>query len=65
MKIDEVVSVIFELNPNEIKKHFSSQKKDYKIELFSKNKKCFDIKDGDTILNYSDTLRVIPILKTL
>lgn len=59
LKIGDVVKVIFDKNPSEIKKHYAGQEDIYSKLLFKNNENCFVNKGG--ILFFSkDTLRHIP-----
>lgn len=59
MSVTEVVEIIFEKNPTDIKKHY-----EYQVDLYSKkiielNPHCFEEKDGINIFK-QDTIRKIP-----
>ena len=62
MKLDEVVKVIFNNNPTEIGNIYSDQKVIYSKHLISRNKHCFEQKQG--IYYYlKDTIKQIPSFK--
>ena len=61
-KIEDVVKVIFDKNPSEIKSNYTSQKVAYSKHLLELNKECFDENKG--IIYFSkDTIRHIPCFK--
>ena len=61
-KIEDVVKVIFDKNPTDIKSNYIGQENKYSKHLIELNKQCFEEKDG---LYYftKDTLRQIPSFK--
>lgn len=61
-KIEDVVKVIFDKNPTDIKSNYSGQEDIYSKHLIGLNKQCFEEKDG---LYYftKDTIRHIPTFK--
>ncbi len=61
-KIDDVVKVIFNKNPTDIKSNYSGQVELYSKHLIEGNKQCFEEKDG--VFYFSkDTIRNIPSFK--
>lgn len=61
-KIEEVVIIIFDRNPTDIKNHYTGQESIYSKHLLEMNKDCFKKKEG--IYYFSkDTLRHIPSYK--
>lgn len=61
-RIEEVVKIIFNMNPSDIKSHYDGQDSIYSKHLFDLNKDCFENREG--ILYFSrDTLRHIPSYK--
>jgi len=61
-KIDDVVKLIFDKNPTDIKSHYIGQERIYSNHLLELNKDCFDEKDGIYFFS-KDTLRHIPSYK--
>lgn len=61
-KIDDVVKVIFNKNPTEIKSIYSMQETIYSKHLLELNKQCFEEKDGIYYF-VMDTIRQIPTYK--
>lgn len=61
-RVQDIVKIIFENNPSEIKSYYSGQDSIYMMHLLELNKNCFEVKDGITYF-YRDTLRHIPSLK--
>ena len=61
-KIEDVVKVIFDKNPTDIKSNYAGQEDIYSKHLIELNKQCFEEKDG---LYYftKDTIRHIPTFK--
>jgi len=55
----EIVTVIFDKNPTDIKKRYEGQKELYSKHLFDLNKDCFEEKNNSYIFS-KDTLRHIP-----
>jgi hypothetical protein len=61
-KIEDVVKVIFDENPTEIKSNYAGQMEAYSKHLLELNKECFEKKEG--IIYFSkDTIRHIPSFK--
>lgn len=58
-KIDDVVTLIFKTNPNDIKKIYTGQEEIYGKVLIEKNKDCFQDRDGIYYF-VQDTLKHIP-----
>lgn len=61
-KIEDIVKVIFDNNPTEVKSIYNGQEVIYSKNLFELNKQCFEEKDG----NYyyiKDTIKHIPSFK--
>jgi hypothetical protein len=58
-KIDEVVKVIFNKNPTEIKSIYSGQETTYSKHILDLNKQCFEEKNGVYYFT-KDTIRKIP-----
>ncbi len=63
-KIEEVVKIIFEKNPSEIKSHYTGQESFYQEHILKLNKECFEEKDG-TYYFKGDTLKHIPCYKKI
>jgi hypothetical protein len=61
-KIDDVVKLIFDKNPTDIKSHYIGQEEIYSKHLLELNKDCFEEKDGAYFFS-NDTLRHIPSYK--
>lgn len=61
-KIEEVVKVIFDKNPTEIRSVYSGQEAIYSKYLLKLNKQCFEERDG-THFFVKDTIREIPSYK--
>lgn len=62
IKADDVVKIIFDKNPTEIKSNYIGQEDIYAKQIIELNKSCFEEKDG--IFYFSkDTLRHIPSYK--
>jgi hypothetical protein len=61
-KIEDVVKVIFDKNPTDIKSNYIGQENKYSKHLIELNKKCFEEKDGSYYFT-KDTLRQIPSFK--
>lgn len=59
LKVEEVVKVIFDKNPTEIKNFYNSQENIYSKYLTDRNKECFEKKDGIFYFT-KDTIRNIP-----
>lgn len=62
LKVEEVVKVIFDKNPTEIRNYYTGQEKNYYKQLIEKNKDCFENIDG-VIYFKKDTIRNIPSFK--
>lgn len=62
LKVEEVVKVIFNKNPTEIRNYYTGQEKNYYKQLIEKNKDCFENIDG-VIYFKKDTIRNIPSFK--
>lgn len=60
--VNEVVEIIFNNNPTDIKSHYDTQKEIYSKQLIEKNKDCFEDKNG-VFYFVKDTLRHIPSYK--
>ena len=63
LNLNKVVEIVFNANPESVKKYYQFQKEDYKKILFQKNPKAFTIIQNDTIFTGKDSLRVIPSRK--
>jgi hypothetical protein len=63
MNIDEIVSIIFQHNPNDVAKHYNKDIENYKIFLYNNNKHCF-LKANSQIILKEDTLVSIPCYKS-
>ena len=63
MTLAEVVEVIFEKNPTDIKKHYENQIDLYSKKIIELNKNCFEEKDGNNFYK-QDTIRNIPSFKS-
>ena len=50
MTIDDVINIIFELNPNDVKKHFSSKRQEYLQFLIDANPNSFEKENNSYIL---------------
>jgi hypothetical protein len=61
-RIDDVVKLIFDMNPTDIRNHYIGQEGIYSKHLLELNKGCFEEKDG-TYYFSKDTLRHIPSYK--
>ena len=61
-KVEEIVKMIFTLNPTDIYSSYSNQEKIYSEQLVFLNKKCFEEKDGNYYF-VKDTIRNIPSFK--
>lgn len=61
-KIDDIVKLIFDKNPTDIKSHYIGQEGIYSKHLLELNKDCFEEKNG-TYFFSKDTLRHIPSYK--
>jgi hypothetical protein len=61
-KIEDVVKVIFDLNPTEIKSNYVGQENIFSKHLIELNKQCFEEKDGISYFS-KDTIRHIPSYK--
>jgi len=59
---DSIVKVIFDNNPEEVKKYYSAQKESYKKYLIEQNEEYFEKKDSVFYLT-KDTLAIIPNYK--
>lgn len=62
LKIKDVVKIIFEKNPTEIKSKYSGQELLYSNKLLELNKNCFEGKNGETYF-IKDTIKHIPSYK--
>lgn len=62
--IGEVVKIIFDKNPGDVKSYYVGQESLYEKHLLQLNKECFELKDG-TYYFKSDTLRHIPCYKKI
>lgn len=63
MKISEVVEIIFEKNPTDIKKHYENQIDLYSKKIMELNKDCFEEKNGNNYYK-KDTIKNIPSYKS-
>ena len=63
MTLAEVVEVIFEKNPTDIKKHYENQIDLYSKKIIELNKNCFVEKDGNNFY-IQDTIKNIPSFKS-
>lgn len=61
-KVEDIVKIIFNLNPTDINKSYSNQEKIYSDQLVFLNKQCFEEKDGNYYF-VKDTIRNIPSFK--
>jgi GH15 family glucan-1,4-alpha-glucosidase len=59
LTIEEVVKLIFEKNPIDIKKHYENQLDLYSKKIFELNKNCFEQKNGVKYYK-QDTIKDIP-----
>ncbi len=62
MTLVEVVKIIFEKNPTDIKKHYENQLELYSKKITEQNKNCFEEKDS-VIYYKKDTIKKIPSFK--
>jgi len=62
MAVGQVVKVIFDKNPTEIKNYYINQEENYSKHLIELNKQCFEQKEGIYYFT-RDTLKVIPSFK--
>ncbi len=61
VNIEDLVNVIFETNPNSIKKYYQFQKNDYKLYLYQLNENSFQKNgNGDTIYAKALPLKKVP-----
>ena len=63
MAVNEVVRIIFEKNPTDIKKHYENQIDLYSKKIIELNKNCFVEKDGNNFY-IQDTIKNIPSFKS-
>lgn len=63
MSVNEVVRIIFEKNPTDIKKHYENQIDLYSKKIIELNKNCFVEKDGNNFY-IQDTIKNIPSFKS-
>lgn len=63
MNITEVVKIIFEKNPTDIKKHYENQIDLYSKKIIELNKNCFEEKNGNNYYK-QDTIKNIPSFKS-
>ena len=63
MTLAEVVQIIFEKNPTDIKKHYENQIDLYSKKIIELNKNCFEEKDGNNYYK-QDTIKNIPSFKS-
>jgi len=63
MPVAEVVKIIFEKNPTDIKKHYENQIDLYSKKIIELNKNCFEEKDGNNYYK-QDTIKNIPSFKS-
>jgi hypothetical protein len=61
MPIDQVVEVVFDINPKEVKQYYQYQKEDYAQELLQRNTDCFDAKSHT--FNEGSLMKYIPAYK--
>jgi hypothetical protein len=61
-KVEEIVKMIFTLNPTDINSSYSNQEKIYSEQLVFLNKQCLEEKDGNYYF-VKDTIRNIPSFK--
>jgi len=62
MPVKEIVEIIYEANPSDIKKNYSTQIEEYSKKIIELNKDCFK-GDSSTFHSSKDTLRHIPSYK--
>lgn len=63
MTLAEVVSIIFEKNPTDVKQHYENQIDLYSKKIIELNKNCFEEKDGNNYYK-QDTIKNIPSFKS-
>ena len=63
MTVSEVVRIIFEENPTDVKKHYENQMDLYSKKIIELNKNCFLEKDGNSFY-IKDTIKNIPSFKS-
>ena len=64
MPLEEVVKIIFEKNPTDIKKHYENNVELYSRELVKINKDCFEEKENK-IYYIKDSIKNIPAFKVI
>jgi hypothetical protein len=63
MSLEDVVKLIFEKNPTDIKKHYENQIEIYSKKIIELNNNCFEEKDGKNYYK-QDTIKYIPSFKS-
>lgn len=64
MPLEDVVKIIFDKNPTDIKKHYENNIELYSRELVQINKECFEEKENKTYY-VKDTIKNIPAFKEI